>query len=425
MLLERLLKERLLDFVLRSEAEGLYLPAKQAKEAIEFIENGDYPGSLNAARPVLEILDRSTSTRQKANAKKMRELYAEAIRTSSVTTHLSPAGHGKDPNQSQLVMAEVIDVDSIEIEDLSGLEQAQFENCEHRIERGIEGYVEAGAALKQIRDLKLYRAQARTFDEYCQSRWRIGRQRGYQLIEAAQVCENLSKILDKKDLPAIESHARELCRLPEESRAEVWAAVLADSDRPTAKKIREASGLSNPDRHDVHLTPPRIVKAVLETFKTIDLDPCSERATGDNPNIPATRHYTKSDNGLALGWYGNIYVNPPYSGNDSTMLDWVDSAETDWINSNLGESDDDIKAIIWLVPAYTDTIWWHKLMRRADMFCLLKGRQVFADFDKNPQPHSARFPSAVILCCRVNEEAPARFREAFADLGYIAQGVDV
>lgn len=55
-----------------------------------------------------------------------------------------------------------------------------------------------------------------------------------------------------------------------------------------------------------------IVNLVLDVFDgKIDLDPCSNSI--DNPNIPADTHYTKEIDGIGVLWWGNIFLNPPYS----------------------------------------------------------------------------------------------------------------
>lgn len=55
-----------------------------------------------------------------------------------------------------------------------------------------------------------------------------------------------------------------------------------------------------------HYTPPAIVKAVVQVFGVIDLDPCAD----PGKLIPALRHYTKADDGLSQFWNSAIYLNP-------------------------------------------------------------------------------------------------------------------
>ena len=62
------------------------------------------------------------------------------------------------------------------------------------IERGLQAAVEAGCALSEIRERKLYQDQYATFEEYCRQRWAISRPRAYQLIGAADTAGHLSTI---------------------------------------------------------------------------------------------------------------------------------------------------------------------------------------------------------------------------------------
>lgn len=53
-------------------------------------------------------------------------------------------------------------------------------------------------------------------------------------------------------------------------------------------------------------TPPYIIEALGGKF---DLDPCAPK----NDWYTAKACYTKEDNGLIQDWYGEIFLNPPYS----------------------------------------------------------------------------------------------------------------
>ena len=56
---------------------------------------------------------------------------------------------------------------------------------ENTIARGKQRFVEMGLALGAIRDLRLYKREYGSFDEYCRAKWGCGRQRAYRLIKAA------------------------------------------------------------------------------------------------------------------------------------------------------------------------------------------------------------------------------------------------
>ena len=62
-------------------------------------------------------------------------------------------------------------------------------------------------------------------------------------------------------------------------------------------------------RTDVWLTPPWLLD-LLGGWQSFDLDPC---AAVDQPFRTARQHFTVRDNGLLLPWFGNVWLNPPYS----------------------------------------------------------------------------------------------------------------
>jgi hypothetical protein len=62
------------------------------------------------------------------------------------------------------------------------------------------------------------------------------------------------------------------------------------------------------------LTPPYIIDA-LGPF---DLDPCA--APDPRPWPTAARHITRPDDGLAAGWQGRVFLNPPYGPKVSQWL---------------------------------------------------------------------------------------------------------
>jgi len=75
---------------------------------------------------------------------------------------------------------------------LVDMDAASLAAAEQVIEHGIDAFREVGAALLSIRDGYGYRlAGFRTFEAYCQTRWGLDRRRGYELIGAAEVLENV------------------------------------------------------------------------------------------------------------------------------------------------------------------------------------------------------------------------------------------
>jgi hypothetical protein len=115
--------------------------------------------------------------------------------------------------------------------------RAALEECEAIIERGLQTFVEVGQALLRIRDERLYRETHDTFADYCQRRWGFSRQRGQQLVEAAETTTTV--VTAGLPAPPNERVARELPRDPGQA-AEVWAeAVQEHGGKATARQVRE------------------------------------------------------------------------------------------------------------------------------------------------------------------------------------------
>jgi ParB family transcriptional regulator, chromosome partitioning protein len=58
-------------------------------------------------------------------------------------------------------------------------------------------------------------------------------------------------------------------------------------------------------------TPGYIIQAARAVMGDIDLDPASTAEA--NETVKAATFYTKEDNGLAKPWFGNVWLNPPFS----------------------------------------------------------------------------------------------------------------
>lgn len=118
----------------------------------------------------------------------------------------------------------------------------------------------------------------------------------------------------------------------------------------------------------------------LDFFASLDrefgftLDVC---ATADNAKCE--RHYTASDDGLAQPWAGTCWMNPPYG---RGIGRWIEKA----YRSSLAGA-----VVVCLIPARTDTNYWHEYVMRADEVRFVRGRLHFND--AGPAP----FPSAVVI----------------------------
>jgi hypothetical protein len=133
---------------------------------------------------------------------------------------------------------------------------------------------------------------------------------------------------------------------------------------------------------------------------TIELDPCSNR---EPYNVPAEKHYTKEDDGLAKRWTAkSVYLNPPYG---REIGEWIERLCEEYEMGAISEA-------IALVPSRTDTQWF----RRFDGFlvCFIEGRLTFINND-----NAAPFPSAVFYL----GQNKTKFIQVFSKLGSIYQAV--
>lgn len=112
---------------------------------------------------------------------------------------------------------------------LTKQESKRLKDCEEAIERGLQTFYEVGSALAEIRDSRLYRISYATFEDYCQERWGMSRRRGYELIAAAAVVENVRNCAH--DEPANEAQARELSKLDEIAQQAVWQIAVGTADK--------------------------------------------------------------------------------------------------------------------------------------------------------------------------------------------------
>lgn len=99
-------------------------------------------------------------------------------------------------------------------------DKTRLESLEKVVEHGRKKQREGYAALKEIRDSKLYKAAGyETFESYCKEVWQISRQRVHQLIDFVEMTSRLAQDIDVSDLH--EKCVRPLIGMDDASAAEV------------------------------------------------------------------------------------------------------------------------------------------------------------------------------------------------------------
>lgn len=109
-------------------------------------------------------------------------------------------------------------------------------------------------------------------------------------------------------------------------------------------------------------------------------DPCSPRPDGPTK---ALVHFTAEDDGLALDWPpGAAWVNPPYARGLTGQ----------WVAKCREQAEAGGGPIFALIPARTDTAWWHEYVADQGYIVFLRGRLAFGDGG-----NSAPFASALVV----------------------------
>ena len=127
---------------------------------------------------------------------------------------------------------------------------------------------------------------------------------------------------------------------------------------------------------DQWATPQDFFDKLNEEFK-FTLDPCA-----DALNHKCEKYFTKEQNGLHQNWEGEtVFCNPPY-GRETGI----------WVKKCHDEAQKENTVCVMLIPARTDTRWFHEFIYDQAEIRFVKGRLKFGD-GKN----SAPFPSMVVI----------------------------
>src|SRR5688572_1829312 len=125
---------------------------------------------------------------------------------------------------------------------------------------------------------------------------------------------------------------------------------------------------------DLWATPWDLFRPLAEEFR-FDVDVCAVPE-----NAKCERFFSPDEDGLSKRWEGVCWCNPPYG---RGIGKWVQKA---------AESAGEGATVVCLLPARTDTRWWHDFVMKEGEVRFLRGRVKFGD-SKN----SAPFPSAVVV----------------------------
>jgi len=129
-------------------------------------------------------------------------------------------------------------------------------------------------------------------------------------------------------------------------------------------------------------TPQELFNELDKEFH-FNLDPCASI-----DNYKCLEYYTKEDNGLNKEWRGSVFINPPFDEVDR----WVEKAFYQLKNCDV---------IVMLLPARTDTRWFHNFIYGKFEVRFLKGR---VKYRLNSKQTPAPFPSMVVIFKDINRK---------------------
>jgi len=129
-------------------------------------------------------------------------------------------------------------------------------------------------------------------------------------------------------------------------------------------------------------TTPQYLFDELDTEFDFTLDPCCYKETAK-----CKKFFTIKEDGLKQDWSGErCFVNPPFG---REMPNWIKKGYEESLKPNT--------LVVFLIPARTDTRYFHEFLYHKAEIRFIKGRICFGE-GNNPAP----FPSMICILRSVN-----------------------
>lgn len=130
-------------------------------------------------------------------------------------------------------------------------------------------------------------------------------------------------------------------------------------------------------KNEIWATPQDFYDKLNAEFQ-FTLDPCANAE-----NHKCAKYFTATEDGLKQSWKGNrVFCNPPY-GRNTTGL---------WVKKAYDETCDPNTTAVLLLPARTDTRWFHDFILGKAEVRFVRGRLKFGDGNTR-----APFPSMIVI----------------------------
>ena len=125
---------------------------------------------------------------------------------------------------------------------------------------------------------------------------------------------------------------------------------------------------------DLWSTPQDFFDQQNAMYGPFEMDVCADKS-----NAKCVVYFDKNTDGLKQIWSGKCWMNPPYG---REIKKWMEKAYQSSGNGTV---------VVCLVPARTDTKWWHDFAIKGNVK-FIRGRLKFGG-----AKHNAPFPSAIVV----------------------------
>ncbi|MBD2498920.1 hypothetical protein [Nostoc sp. FACHB-280] len=153
---------------------------------------------------------------------------------------ISSVNSQKQILDSEYPATATIEITTVEVPELTPEEQSDRLHLERRVERA---FFEAGKALMELRDRRLYRSTHRTFEEYCKDRFSYTYRHVNYLIAGSVIVDNIKMgtnssqneqaeemgTISSQILPTSEVQVRPLAKLEPQQQQEAWQTAVQEA----------------------------------------------------------------------------------------------------------------------------------------------------------------------------------------------------
>ena len=201
--------------------------------------------------------------------------------------------------------------------------------------------------------------------------------------------------------------AYQVTKMMQEEQEEIASRIQSgENAKSVVLEVQKRPHVANNSGNNEWYTPAEYIEAARKAMGSIDTDPASNDIA--NKVVKAEKYYTIETDGLAHDWYGNVWMNPPYSSDLITKF-----------IEKLKEQRGNYEQAIILVNNATETQWFYEIVKIASAVCFPKSRVKFYMPDGKT---GAPLQGQAVLYVGNNTE---KFISAFGGIGWTAKITEV